>query len=353
MTKRDEFLEPTKKALAERCGFRCSYLGCPNATSGPSEESETAVARTGVACHITAASPGGKRYDSNLSPEVRRSISNGIWMCTTHSVAIDRDEARYTVSVLNHWKEIAEAKADIAKNHGWDFFDKNNYFPVDSLADINLSLDSSSNSNTLIGNAISDSCLPHIWGKSQSLIIRDLLIELYRNAFTHGNASNYEVKITSKKIEIRYDGEAFNIFSLLSHAEANGGADTLREIIENHQDSFVVNYSFDSNNRIILHTVKAFSELSNSLPCIITIDAFDSNNVVDQLDIHVNCGAIYIILPMHFCRSDVRGLESNLSGLKPTGTPIFIVGSEITENTKRAIIDRLPDFSFVHNIADN
>lgn len=349
MTKRDEFLGATRDVLAERCGLRCSYLGCSNATAGPSRESESAVARTGVACHITAAAPGGKRYDPKLSPEERRSVSNAIWMCSTHSVEIDRDEARYTVSVLNHWKKIAEARADIAKNHGWDFFDKNNYFPVDSLADISLNLNYSSNHNDLIGNAISDSCLPYIWGKSQSIIIRDFIIEIYRNAFTHGNATKFDVEITSKKIELIYDGIEFDIFELLTHSNADGGSDTLREIIENHINSFVVNYSFNTINRIIIHTVKDFEFLSSNLPCLISMDKFDSRNFEGQFHMHEKCGAIFILLPMHFSRSDVRSLESRLSALQPTEKPVFIVGSDITENTKKAIIDRFPNFYLIHN----
>lgn len=352
MTKRDEFLTATKEALAERSGFRCSYLGCSNATVGPSDESDTAVARTGVACHITAASPGGKRYDSNLTPQERRDISNGIWMCASHSIEIDRDEARYTVNVLKHWKQISETRADIAKNHGWDFFDKNNYFPVDTMADINLSLNNTTNSNDLIGHAISDSCLPYIWGKKESLIVRDLIIELYRNAFAHGKANKFDVDITPKTIQIEYDGERFNIFDLLTHSNADGGADTLKEIIKSHSNCFVINYSYDKNNQIVIHHVKDFDELSDTLPCIITIDEFDATNVASNIKVHEKCGALYIVLPMHFCRSDVRGLESSLSAIEPAGKPVFIVGSDVSENTKRAIVDRFPDFSFVQKIAN-
>ncbi|MEH8111383.1 hypothetical protein Q7I18_10610 [Aeromonas veronii] len=348
MTNRDDFSAATKKALAERSGFRCSYLGCPKATIGPSQEADDAVARTGVACHITAAAPGGKRYDSTLTSEQRSSISNGIWMCQTHSVEIDRDEARYTTLLLKHWKQAAETRADVAKNYGWDYFDKNNYFPVDSLADINVNLEISSNSNNIIGNAIVDSCLPQIWGNKQLIIIRDLIIEVYRNAFQHGNATKYNVEITANKIEINYNGCEFNIFNLLSRAQAGGGSETLKSIIDKYNDDFAVNYSFDTNNIIVIHRIRDFQDLLSELPCIISLNEFDDGLLVDDLSVHEKCGALYFILPMHFCRSDVRALESQFSAIEPNGKPVFIVGSNVTDNTREAIIQRFPNFTFVH-----
>jgi hypothetical protein len=65
----------------------------------------------GVAAHITAASPGGKRYDPCLSPEQRKHPNNAIWLCQYCAKLIDSDELRFTVSVLHGWKSAAEAEA--------------------------------------------------------------------------------------------------------------------------------------------------------------------------------------------------------------------------------------------------
>jgi hypothetical protein len=62
----------------------------------------------GVACHITAASEGGPRYDPALSSAARKSIENGIWLCQTHAKLIDSDTERFTVDVLRGWKQISE-----------------------------------------------------------------------------------------------------------------------------------------------------------------------------------------------------------------------------------------------------
>ncbi len=58
----------------------------------------------GVAAHICAAAPGGRRYDPTITPEQRSSIENGIWLCQTHSAVIDRDEVTYPADRLREMK---------------------------------------------------------------------------------------------------------------------------------------------------------------------------------------------------------------------------------------------------------
>jgi len=113
--RRDDFSSQIKEILAERVGFHCSYPGCPMITSGPKTDPSGSI-NLGVAAHITAAAPGGPRYDPSLTPEERASGDNGIWLCLTHSVLIDRDIAEdgvtpYTADLLRQWKRDAEAAA--------------------------------------------------------------------------------------------------------------------------------------------------------------------------------------------------------------------------------------------------
>ena len=108
--RRDDFDLKTKRILAARVGFRCSNPHCRKLTSGPQSLPDKAV-NIGVAAHITAASPGGPRYDPTLSPSERSSIENGIWLCQTCAKLIDSDPNRYTVEVLREWKRQAESEA--------------------------------------------------------------------------------------------------------------------------------------------------------------------------------------------------------------------------------------------------
>ena len=108
--KRDDFSAATKEALARRVGLHCSNPACWRITSGPADDPNRAVS-TGVAAHITAASPDGPRYDPGLTPEQRGGIDNGIWLCQNHAHLVDHDEERYTVALLREWKTWAEEEA--------------------------------------------------------------------------------------------------------------------------------------------------------------------------------------------------------------------------------------------------
>lgn len=109
---RDDFSNKIKEVLAKRVNYLCSNPECSRGTLGPSSASEKFI-NTGVASHICAAAPGGKRYDINMTPEQRSSIENGIWLCQTCSKIIDSDEKKYTVEVLKDWKSKAESRAEI------------------------------------------------------------------------------------------------------------------------------------------------------------------------------------------------------------------------------------------------
>src|SRR5437867_7793805 len=88
---RDEFPRLVAERLAKRAAYLCSRPDCRKVTIGPSEESPESVATLGRAAHITAASPGGPRYDSSRTPEQRASIENGIWLCANCADLVDDD----------------------------------------------------------------------------------------------------------------------------------------------------------------------------------------------------------------------------------------------------------------------
>ncbi len=112
MSTRDDFSLATKETLAKRVGWRCSNPSCHKLTSGPHEEAHKSI-NIGVAAHITAAAPGGKRYDVSLSSEQRKSIENGMWLCQNCGKLIDSDEHEYSVRVLLSWKREAERQAKL------------------------------------------------------------------------------------------------------------------------------------------------------------------------------------------------------------------------------------------------
>ncbi len=110
---RDELSRSTKEALAKRVGMRCSNPACKYPTSGPHSASDQFV-NLGVACHITAAAPGGPRYEATLTSLQRSSIENAIWLCQSCAKLVDSDTQKYSVSALVTWRLNAEAEAGLA-----------------------------------------------------------------------------------------------------------------------------------------------------------------------------------------------------------------------------------------------
>ena len=104
---RHEFNRTTTAALAKRSGFQCAI--CQAVTVGPSAESLHSITNIGVAAHITAAAPGGPRYDTSLTSAERSGIGNGIWLCQNHAKLIDDDLVTWTVAKLHDIKSRHEA----------------------------------------------------------------------------------------------------------------------------------------------------------------------------------------------------------------------------------------------------
>ncbi|HBT3044946.1 TPA: hypothetical protein MBF06_003712 [Klebsiella aerogenes] len=106
---RHNFPQSTIKKLAERAAFICSSPFCSRLTIGPSTDSNNSI-KTGIAAHICAASPDGPRYDMSQSEAERTSINNGIWLCATCSVLIDKNQGHdYSAPELRKWKKDHES----------------------------------------------------------------------------------------------------------------------------------------------------------------------------------------------------------------------------------------------------
>jgi hypothetical protein len=109
MPRRDDFDKATIDALAKRAAYICSNPDCRALTIAPSSIDEDKFIYIGKAAHITAASEGGPRYDPTLSPEARKSISNGIFLCSNCADMIDKNlGSDFSAQLLYKWKREHE-----------------------------------------------------------------------------------------------------------------------------------------------------------------------------------------------------------------------------------------------------
>jgi hypothetical protein len=131
---RDDFSAATKEHLARRVGYKCSNPDCGQVTCGPQADPSRAV-NVGVAAHISAASPGGPRFEECLSPKQRVDSSNGIWLCQNCAKLIDDDLIRYNRDVLEGWKRAAERSAAnvLAQGRNSDNSSQPSYAKIEKL----------------------------------------------------------------------------------------------------------------------------------------------------------------------------------------------------------------------------
>lgn len=81
----------------------------------PYEGNPSAYHLVGNAAHITAASESGPRYDHLMSSADRKSIENGIWLCTQCADLIDKEQGiSYSVELIRSWKQKAEKEVENA-----------------------------------------------------------------------------------------------------------------------------------------------------------------------------------------------------------------------------------------------
>lgn len=107
---RDDFDSKTIDALAKRASYICSNPDCRALTICPSDVNIEKYLYVGKAAHITSAAINGPRYDATLTPEQRRSIENGIFLCATCADMIDKNNgADFSVDQLKQWKSQHES----------------------------------------------------------------------------------------------------------------------------------------------------------------------------------------------------------------------------------------------------
>jgi len=107
--RRDDFKPAVREQLARRAAYTCSNPICRRHTLLPTSTDSSLSNYIGVAAHITAASPGGPRYDAVLTQAQRESIENAIHLCSYCATLIDKNNGiDYPKEQLLQWKSDHE-----------------------------------------------------------------------------------------------------------------------------------------------------------------------------------------------------------------------------------------------------
>lgn len=103
---RDNFTPYTKEILGQSVGYHCVRPGCglPTTAFNPSTGN---MSRLGFAAHDSAASPGGPRFNEELTSEQRKALENGAHLCPTCARLVDIAPEHFPPGTLVFWQQKA------------------------------------------------------------------------------------------------------------------------------------------------------------------------------------------------------------------------------------------------------
>lgn len=314
MGRRDEFSAATKALIADRTGSTCSYPGCGIQTLGPAAGSTCGVTNVGVAAHICAAAAGGPRYDPTMTQEVRRSAANGIWMCQVHGTQVDSTDTRFTVPILQAWKRRAEDRAQLIVGRSTSV-DTDIAARLLRATEYAVEVRTHGALNEHVGFALDAASVAEAWGQKAAPAIRDLLIEVGRNAFQHGGATRVQLAIHPRHLELSDDGRQFDLTTLGSVGRRGGGSLSLQLLRSTcGADLMIGAHLSASGNLLRIVRVGSLDEVKLLEPCIVTFDRSVLYSP-DSLTLGTppsTCQRIHLVVPTFPSISDLAHLVEML-----------------------------------------
>lgn len=350
MKNRTEFDRGVPEALAKNSGYKCSFPSCGALTVGPSQESELKPSSTGMACHIIAASggPGARRVIPGTPDSTISGIGNGVWLCYKHGKIVDTDEVTYTVDMLRTWRKLSELRAQLSHELGRDVdLDFKNstdiYLPRDQINFSGLGCESE-----MIGDALKYSCIHSIWGDSVAHATRDFIVEVTRNALSHGGATSVEVRIEPESILIIDNGHKFDATTLSNARSISGGAESIKQLRGIFNNNVIVTFESDSfNNFHRVSLVRSIDDFEKFAPCVLKVQREHIWAAKFPTVVFDDCDTIYILLPEYFALSDVLRLPQMIDSAMPANRNYILIARGVSERAIKLMSEGLPRARFI------
>lgn len=351
MKKRADFRAPVIRSLAERAGFLCSFPECNAPTIGPSAESPTSTAKTGMACHIYAASdgPAARRVSPEMSPAELRAIENGIWMCYRHGKLIDADECTYTPQLLKEWRRLAERRAELRHALGRELTPDD--LATEALATQTVALASPDLARE-VADVVRNSGMESIWGNKSALAIRDAAIEIARNALTHGLATQVRLTVTAHSLELSDDGAQFSLTDLEMAETPRGGVQALLQL-RSSAPSVVLSYiRKEDRNVVTLASTQTLDKVLETHPCSTTLYGARSSveAAMTFIEERSECGTIFL-RPVNgiLSYSDLYNLKIGLITRGLTARDIVLAMESHSEGIRKFLEKEIPNVRLIES----
>jgi hypothetical protein len=317
---------------------------------GPSDESADQFSNTGMACHIVAAAegPAARRVVTAMSQDERSSMANGIWMCYSHGKLIDTDESRFTIEMLKAWRNVAELRARISQELGREVTFGEGVFATLPLVENELTLNGMGGENELIGSTIKACCIHEIWGNRLAHAVRDLVIELARNAFDHGGASTLTFKVETNRLRLLDDGHPFNIWTLPTQDRTGGGTSAIQQLIGDFGDRLVVSSNRrHPGNETVIALIRKTEDVLKVTPCTLVLDHHGFSPSQQNALLLNECDTVYVVLPRFLTLSDAYKIPGRIVNAMPQGKRIVFVVEEVSDWVPKILKEGVPDAGII------
>ena len=184
---------------------------------------------------------------------------------------------------------------------------------------------------------------PNCRGVDAMHAVRDCVIEIVRNARTHGLARTVTVSISGRCVSIVDDGAAFDVWSLCGTEAETGGTLAISHLLDYYREHIVLSsYRADESNHVTISLVRSSEDVRNATPCHLEFTLDDLREDASPHFIERGCHAIYIILPPYISPSDSSKLSTQLHWLRRDGRPLIFIAENISRVVRKRMLRLFP-----------